>query len=96
MSVDVYYNFILFLRYNDQLLARAEFSVPLSLASRRCGYKYVLLNQKDQYEEIIEYQSIWGDHVNRCLFIKQEYISENSKFAKSEHRQSKTWTGNAS
>ena len=83
MSFDVDNNFISFFRYNNQFLARAEFSVPLRLASRRCGYKYVLLNQSGQptYEEIVEYQGIlWGDHVNRCLVIKGEYITENSKF----------------
>ena len=64
-----------------EFLIDGQFSVPLRLASQKCGYKYVLLNKKDEstYEDIVEYKSRWGGIVNRCLEIETDYISENSK-----------------
>ena len=62
-------------------MVRGEFSVPLRLANKQCGYKYVLLRKdKHTFEEVVEYQSRFGDPVNRCLVIEGKYAAENSKF----------------
>ncbi|CAB4005379.1 Hypothetical predicted protein, partial [Paramuricea clavata] len=65
------------------LLVHGQFNVPLRLAHRKCGYKYVLLNKKKKpiYEELVEYQS-WRGIVNRCLVMEREYITENKIFHK--------------
>jgi hypothetical protein len=42
------------------------------------------LNKKKKafFEELVEYQSSWSGHVNRCLVLEEEYITENSKLTK--------------
>ena len=60
--------------------------IPKQLVSSRFAYKYAIVNNKkknnDPFEEIVEYQKIFGDPVNRCLVIKQECVTENSKLTK--------------
>ena len=54
----------------------------MRLVSRRCGYKYVLLGKsnKVKYEELVEFESNWDrGYVDRCLVIKEEYVTKNSK-----------------
>jgi hypothetical protein len=55
--------------------------VPLRLASRGCGYKYILLNKKGEatYEELVEFKSPYVSIMNRCLVIENEYVAEQSK-----------------
>ena len=65
---------------NKQVLVHGQFSVPLHFAGKKCGYKYVLLNKEDKHEfEYIAEHIAWRGVMNRCLDIRDEYISENSK-----------------
>ena len=67
---------------NKQFLLLGELRFPLRFSSHKCGYKYVLCNEKDKprYEEIVEYQSQFRGPVNRCLDIERKHISKNSKY----------------
>ena len=50
------------------------------VSSYKCGYKYVLLNKKGStYEELVEFRPWRGGVVDRCLVIKEEYVTKNSK-----------------
>ena len=83
ITVLSYFN-LLFRYFDKQLSVHGELSVPLRLASIKAGYKYVLLNKKDDavYEELVGYQSMIGGHVNRCLVLEEENVTENSKLTK--------------
>ena len=74
----------LFRSINKHWLLRTEINVPLRLASRRCGYKYVLLDKKGKpsYEELVEFT--WSGYgiMNRCLVIENRYAVENSRLTK--------------
>ncbi|CAB4006991.1 Hypothetical predicted protein [Paramuricea clavata] len=66
--------------FDKQLLLRGEIKIPLRLASRRCGYKYVLLDKRNEatHEELVEFKSR-GGILDRCLVIGEEYVAEKSK-----------------
>ena len=55
-------------------------------AFSKCAYKYVLLNKtnKATYEEIVEFRPWKRGHVNRCLVIKEEFVTKTSKLTKIE------------
>ena len=62
------------------MVIHAEINIPLWLAPFKSGYKYVVKNKsKYPYEEIVEYRSSFKGHVNRCLVIDKQYITENGK-----------------
>jgi hypothetical protein len=62
-------------------MLRGEIKVPLRLASRRCEYKYILLNKKGEaaYEELVEFKPSHVSIMNRCLVIEKGYAAEKSK-----------------
>ena len=62
------------------MVVKGVLNISKLASSFKCGYKYVLLNKKNKatYEELVEFQ--WkGGIVNRCLVIKEEYVTKNSK-----------------
>ena len=73
----------LFRDIHKHLLVQGEIKIPKRLASLKCGYKYVVVSNKEQdtadFEEIVEYQTIWRAYVNRCLVIERKCVTENSK-----------------
>jgi hypothetical protein len=72
----------LFRFFDKQWLLRGEIKVPLQFASKRCGYKYILLDEKNEptYEKLVEFKPDVGV-MNRCLVIGEEYAAEKSKLA---------------
>lgn len=62
-------------------MLRGKFEIPSRLTFYKCGYKYVLLNKKKKatFEELVEFQEWWRGHVNRCLVIKSDYVTKDSK-----------------
>ena len=72
----------MFRNFHNKILLRGKFEIPLRLAYRKCGYKYVLLNKKKKatYEELVEFQEWWRGYVNRCLVIESDYVTKDSKF----------------
>ena len=72
--------------YDKQWLLQCEVKVPLKHASRKCAYKYVLLEMNNEavtYEYLVEF-SHWSGFlnrgiVNRCLVVGENYAGENRK-----------------
>ena len=76
-----YFTLALIRNTDEQLRLRGEIKVPVHLAKWKCGYKYVLLDQKNKrtYEELVEFRECGVGVMDRCLVIDLEYAAENSK-----------------
>lgn len=61
------------------MLVKGELIVASWLSPHHCAYKYVLLNEKTIYEELVEFQPWIAGVVNRWLVIKEEYVTKDSK-----------------